>query len=249
MSADTLSSEELRRAVSILTQSLQHNHVTFGIIGGAGCSLIFLRHHRPYRGTKDIDVIIQADPARQIDADRISQILYTNHSQDFVKKDAGYGVFVPAVRITGNNGLEKLVEVEIFDFQSWPNRPQYDLSRPDNDRINLNVGQATVAVLSPRWLLREKILSQHQRGGSLKEQSDLSDIRVLLGLVQAKCLTFSGQEQTAALKALLNKLPELREALEAAIECTEVFNPWQWSEEHRRYYRYNQNGTVEWATS
>ncbi|KAF2790582.1 hypothetical protein K505DRAFT_311129 [Melanomma pulvis-pyrius CBS 109.77] len=224
MSTDTLGGAELRRAVSILTQCLQHNNVTFGIIGGAGCSLIFLQYDRAYRGTKDIDVVIQADPTRQIDADRISQILYTNHSQNFVKKDVGYGVFVPAVRITGNDGLEKLVEVEIFDFWNWPNRPQYDLSRPDNDRINLTVEQATVAVLSPRWLLREKILTQHQRVGSAKEQTDLGDIRVLLGLVQAKCLTFSGQEQTAALTALLSKLPDLRESLKAAIECPEVFN-------------------------
>jgi len=227
MSADFLSAGELRRAVSILTQFLESNNVTFGIIGGAGCSLIFLQYQRPYRGTLDIDVVIQADPARPIDADRISQILYTNHSQHFVRKDAGYGVFVPAVRITGDDGYEKLVEVEIFDFQNWPNRPQYDLSKPDNDRINLNVEQAMVSVLSPRWLLREKILSQHQRQGNLKERSDISDIRTLLELelVQAKGLTLSGQEQTEALTALLDKRPELREALKAAIECPEVFNP------------------------
>jgi hypothetical protein len=73
--------------------------------------------------------------------------------------------------------------------------------------------------------LREKILSQHQRQGSSKEQTDLDDIATLLGLVQAKCLTFSGQEQTEALTALLDKRPELREALKAAIECPGVFNP------------------------
>ena len=82
-----------------------------------------------------------------------------------------------------------------------------------------------VSVLSPCWLLREKILSHHQRQGNLKEKTDLGDIRTLLGLVQAKCLTFSGQEQTEALTALLDKSPELREALKAAIECPEVFNP------------------------
>lgn len=118
MSAVALSAGELRRAVSILTQFLESNNVTFGIIGGAGCSLIFLQYQRPYRGTLDIDVVIQADQARLIDADRISQILYTNHSQHFVRKDAEYGVFVPAVRITGDNGHEKLVEVKIFDFQN-----------------------------------------------------------------------------------------------------------------------------------
>lgn len=165
MGALSLSAPELRRAVSILTHFLQHNNVTFGIIGGAGCSLIFLQYQQPYRGTLDIDVVVQADPVKHIDADHISQILYTNHSEYFAKKDAGYGVFVPAVRITGDDGHEKLVEIEIFDFQNWSNRPQYDLSRPDNDRINLNVEQTTVAVLSPRWLLREKSsLSTNGRG-------------------------------------------------------------------------------------
>lgn len=194
MSTGYLTPGELRRAVSILTQSLQDYQVAFGIIGGAGCSLLSLQYMQPYRGTADIDVVIQADPARQIDAYQISQSLYDKHSQHFAKKDAGYGVFVPAVRITGDNGQEKLVEVEIFDFQSWSNRPQYDLSKPDNDRVNLTVEQATVSVLSPRWLLREKILSQHQRQGSRKELTDLADIMNLLPLVSAKSLTFSGQE-------------------------------------------------------
>jgi hypothetical protein len=251
MSQRTLTISEIQSAVRILTYCFQQNDITFGIIGGAGCSLLFYQHDQRYRGTLDIDVVIQADPARQIDADRISEILYTKHSQYFVKKDAGYGVFVPAARITGEDGQEKLVEVEIFDFESWPNRPQYDLSKPDNDRVILNVKQSMVAVLSPRWLLREKILSQHQRQGSPKAETDKIDVGVLLRLVKAKCLTFDSQEKIDALSALLAERPYLRDRLEAAIECPQVFkavsSPWTWSDEHKRYYRYDDNGNCVWA--
>ncbi|KAI9652310.1 MAG: hypothetical protein M1829_001681, partial [Trizodia sp. TS-e1964] len=156
-----------------------------------------------YRGTMDIDLVIQVDKNRLVDADTISQTLYTKHPQQFAKKDIGYGVFVPAVRIIGDNGQNKLVEVEIFDFESWRNRPQYDLSRPDNDRVTLPVNDTAVAVLSPRWLLREKILSQYQRQGNRKEISDIEDITTLLRLVPAKCLSFSSAELIAALRNLL----------------------------------------------
>jgi len=251
MSQRPLTVNEIQSVARILTYCFQQNDITFGIIGGAGCSLLFYQHDQRYRGTLDVDVVIQADPARQIDANRISEILYTKHSQYFVKKDVGYGVSVPAARITGEDGQLRLVEVEIFDFTSWPNRPQYDLSKPDNDRVTLNVEQSMVAVLSPRWLLREKILSQHQRQGNPKAQSDRNDVTVLLGLVEAKCLTFDSQEQIDALSAFLAARPDQRDRLEAAIECPQVFkavsSPWIWSEEQKGYYRYDDNGNCVWA--
>jgi hypothetical protein len=251
MSQRGLTINELQSAVRILTYCLQQNNITFGIIGGAGCSLLFYQQDGRYRGTLDIDVVIQADPARQINADRISEILYTKHSQYFVKKDAGYGVFVPAARITGANGQEKQVEIEIFDFESWPNRPQYDLSNPDNNRVTLDVEQSMVAVLSPRWLLREKILSQHQRRGNAKAETDKNDVMILLGLVAAKCLAFESQEQIDALSALLAERPDLKDRLEAAIECPQVFktvsSAWTWSDDYKRYYRYDDNGNCVWA--
>ena len=223
MSQRYLSINEINKAVKILTDYLKQNNVTFGIIGGAGCSLLFQKHNQQFRGTQDIDVIIQADPARQIDAFRFSETLYTKHPQHFAKIEKFRGFFVPAVRIKGDNGQEKLVEVEIFDSGSWPDRSQYDLSKPDNDRVTLNVEQTRVEVLSPRWLLREKILSQHERSKTLKAESDALDVQVLLGLVGPKCLTFNRREHVEALKALLEKYPDMRDDLEAAIECPQVF--------------------------
>ena len=223
MSQPNLTIDEIHSAVKILTHCFQQNGITFGIIGGAGCSLIFYQRVGQYRGTQDIDVVIQADPARQIDAERFSEMLYTKYPQYFAKK-AFNGWSTPAVRVAGDGGQEKLVEVEIFDFKSWPDRPQYDLSKPENDRVTLNVGQSRVEVLSPRWLLREKILSQYQRQATAKANTDKTDVAVLLKLVGAKCLTLNDDEQVEALRHLLKDRPYLRDDLEAAIECPQVFN-------------------------
>ena len=36
---------------------------------------------------------------------------------------------------------------------------------------------------SPEWILREKILSQHEREGTLKEATDIRDVANMLWLV------------------------------------------------------------------
>lgn len=216
MSQRQLSINEIKKAVKILTDCFRRNNITFGIIGGAGCSLLFHKYNQPFRGTLDIDVIIQAD------AYQISEKLYTQYPKDFAKVEQMKGFFIPAVRITGDNGRERLVEVEIFDFGSWRFRPQYDLSKPDNNRITLKVEQTTVEVLSPRWLLREKILSRYERTGT-KAESDTLDVQVLLGIVGPKCLTFKLQNHIKALKALLKAYPHMKNDLKAAIVCPQAF--------------------------
>lgn len=219
---ERLTKEELQQAAAILGCTLKKYGVKFGIIGGAATGLISAFHRQQYRGTKDIDIVIQ--PTAHIDAESLSEALYTNHPEQFVKEDAGYGQFVPAIRLADEaTKREKYVEVEIFDVEAWPTRPQYDLSKPDNDRVMFKINQSDVYVLSPRWLLREKLLSQKQRQGSAKEGSDIDDIEMLLEMVGAKALTLTEQEHIEALRSLLEKRPDLRVALEAAIECSQVF--------------------------
>ena len=224
MSSADLSRDELRRASSILARFLKEKEITFGIIGGAACALLFLQNNLRYRSTMDVDVIIQADPKKNITAEKISEKMYNDNPQQFAKKDAGYGVFIPAIRITADQGGELLVEVEVFDYESWPNRPQYDLTQSDNNRVSLSVEETEVVVLSPRWLLREKIISMHQRRGNLKEETDESDIRGLLKLVDNNCLTFSTQEQIDALKYAVSKAPDLSEKFEGIIVCPVVLS-------------------------
>ena len=220
----------------------------FGVIGGAACCLVRSQYGLPYRGTADIDMIVKPDPETHIDADSLSRWLYEQNSEYFSKVDQ-YGASIPAIHLI-RDSQPLLVEVEIFDFNAWPNRPQYNLHNPDNDRIFMNVNQAQVPVLSPRWLLREKIMSQYQRQGNAKADTDIDDINQLLRVVPEGALTLTQPEQVQALEALLVKRPDLKHRLRSKIVCPNVFNAtseWMWSGQHQAYYRYDENNNVVWA--
>lgn len=217
-----LSERELKQALQILSNILAKKGVHFGVIGGAACCLVRSQYGLPYRGTADIDLVVTPDPGNHIDADSVSRWLYEQNSHHFAKVDQ-YGVSIPAINLSRGN-QQLLVEVEIFDINAWPNRPQYNLRDPDNDRTFIQVDQAQVPILSPRWLLREKIMSQYQRQGSLKEGTDMDDIDQLTRVVQEGALTLDQPEQVQALKALLVKRPDLKGRLRSKIVCPEVFD-------------------------
>ena len=175
---DRLERDELVQAVRILQQLLRKCKVEFGIIGGAGCSLLQIRYEQIYRGTADIDLVIQPKPTERLYADTLVERLLKDFPQHVIALDQ----YTPAIRFKTSQG-EKHVPIEIFDVVAWPQRPQYDLENPDNDRLTLSLEGTDAVILSPRWLLREKILSQHQRAGSQKEGSDLEDIGRLLEVI------------------------------------------------------------------
>jgi hypothetical protein len=79
------------------------------------------------------------------------------------------------------------------------------------------IGERTTYVLSPMWLLREKIITQHSRAGSKKEKTDLQDIRSLVGYVGREKLVMKLKAEKVALKALVDKRQDWRELLERAI--------------------------------
>lgn len=216
-----LSQQELRSAVATVASALGTLDAKFGICGGAGVSLITDHYHFRPRQTADIDLIIQPDKNRNVSADTISQKLMKDYSEQFATVSQ-YGVSTPAVRLQ-RNGQEILVEVEIFDVEAWPNRPQYNLDNPKNSRLTLNVSGKSVYVLSPDWLLREKILAQKQREGNRKEESDIADVETLVQIVGDKGLVLEEEEFVEALENLLQKRPDLRAVLERAIECPKVF--------------------------
>jgi len=104
-----------------------------------------------------------------------------------------------------------LVELEIFDAETWPFRPQYNLNEKRNTRVKVPIGgEKTVAVFSPVWLLREKILTHSNRVGSGSAKSDLDDIDFLLDIVGERSLVMKSGEEIAALKVLLEKAPQLK---------------------------------------
>ncbi|KAI9875800.1 MAG: hypothetical protein M1830_007991 [Pleopsidium flavum] len=215
-----LSQQELRTAVAIVASALDGFDAKFGICGGAGVSLITEHYHIRPRQTADIDLIIQPDKNRDISAEKVSKKLIKAYPQQFATVSQ-YGVSTPAVRLQ-RNGQEILVEVEIFDVEAWPNRPQYNLNNPQNARITLNVSGKPVYVLSPAWLLREKILAQKQREGSKKEETDIADIETLVQIAGDKDLVIEGEDLVEALKELLQKRPDLKADLERVIKCPEL---------------------------
>ena len=137
---------------------------------------------------------------------------------------------MPAIRL--RRGQEEvLVDVEIFDYDTWRTRPAFNLANPQNIRIPIPLGPVLVPVFEPNWLLKEKIRIQHQREGTLKELTDLEDIVILVNIVVeiaaatgAEPLMFNQEEEIDDLKSLLRKRPDLIPELEEVIDCPEVFS-------------------------
>ena len=194
-------------------------------MGGAAICLIT---GDPNRRTKDIDLVIQVD-GRSITADKLTHHLLTSFPHHFGPVNQ-FGHVIPGYKLTLPGGTLHLVDLEVFDQQSWPQRPQYDLQT--TTVMTMHVNERQVKIFNPAWLLREKILAQHGRQGSAKEQTDITDLRSLVILVfwgQPELNFDNGplkNELENALISLLQKRPDLRQPLRQRIKCTAVFGNW-----------------------
>lgn len=106
-----------------------------------------------------------------------------------------YGVPIPMLAFHRADGSIRHVEIEIFDVEAWPQRPQYNLDDPDNDVTVVTVSGVQVPVFSARWLLREKITTAFERHGSRKEHTDLDDACALLDAIEPNGLDPTGREE------------------------------------------------------
>jgi hypothetical protein len=173
---EELSREELTTIVSTVAGALDSFEIRYAIMGGAAICLIA---DDPNRRTKDVDLVIQVDE-RSITADKLTHRLLTSYPDHFGPINQ-FGHIIPGYKLTLPGGKLRLVDLEVFDEQSWPERPQYDLQTTTAMIVPVNERQ--VKIFNPAWLLREKILSQHGRQGSAKEQTDIADLRSMLILV------------------------------------------------------------------
>ena len=115
---------ELKQAVTMVVEALESMQVQFGICGGAAVALWTDQQMFQFRMTRDIDLIVQPDESRQIDAEAVSEKLLRDFPSQFEAVDQ-FGVMIPAARITRPNGTKVLVEVEMFDLALSPAiRPQ-----------------------------------------------------------------------------------------------------------------------------
>lgn len=221
---DELGLAELHQVVAGTAEILDHLRIDYAIMGGAAVYLLdsTLTHH-----TADVDLVIRVDE-RNISADALCQILLQSYGDVFAPVNQ-YGHYIPAYRLSsgGNGSAPKLAEIEVFDYLRWPDRPQYNLQTAS--QLTLTVLGRPVKIFSPAWLLREKILTQYQRRGNLKAQSDVIDIYALKRY--ASCgqpeMNFDENEQLQdALRFLLQHQPSLATSLRRLIKCAAVFGNW-----------------------
>jgi hypothetical protein len=212
-----LSHMQLRSVVAGLAQKLDVLRIDYAIMGGAAVCLLA---NDPTRMTADVDLVIHVDQ-RMITADRLTTQLITSYPAEFAPINQ-YGHTIPAYKLNGH-----LVELEIFDYQSWPQRPQYNIQTASRRTIDIN--GHPVKTFSPEWILREKILSQHQRQGSVKEATDIRDLTSMLPLAGPGKpeLNFNDDQNLRnALSNLLQKRPALEQRLRQKIRCTAIFGHW-----------------------
>jgi hypothetical protein len=88
-----------------------------------------------------------------ITADCLTTRLITSYPAEFAPVTQ-FGHTIPAYKLD-----DQLVELEVFDHQSWPQRPQYNIQTATRPTISVN--GYPVKTFGPEWILREKILSQH----------------------------------------------------------------------------------------
>lgn len=158
-----------------------------------------------------------------ITSDRLTTQLLTSFPTDF-EGVSQFGHTIPAYKLRRPGGAAQLVELEVFDYQSWPQRPQYNIHTATRKTLNIN-GRA-VKFFGAEWILREKILSQYQRQGSPKEGTDIRDITNMIPLAVPGRpeLDFNqSQELQTALANLVQKRPALVQSLKAKVKCTTVF--------------------------
>ncbi|RMZ79363.1 hypothetical protein DV738_g3305, partial [Chaetothyriales sp. CBS 135597] len=229
----SLRPEEIALAVSQVAQLLRPANVRFSFSGGAAATLIRMQYGLTLRSTDDIDLVIQ--PTSTFSAESISAWLIKHYPNEFVVKTV-YGVSSPALVFKKSDGGITHIEVEIFDVNAWPQRPQYNLDDPENEVITVDVSGVQVPVFGPRWQLREKIVTAFERQGNRKSDTDLEDASNLLMVVGQNSVNLVGHED--AVRHFLLKRPEIRQRLELKVNCPEVLgSPWTWDGSAGVYWR------------
>ena len=215
--ASRLSPDELAKAAVILTRHLEHCGTDFSINGGTAVSLLRFKYQVVARVTDDIDLVIQ--PKEEIDAESVSKWMCDTYPEVFGEKKI-YGFTIPVVKFTRNNGSKIEIELELFDVRAWPQRPQYDLTSPENERITVSVDGVDIPIFGPRWLLREKIVTAYDRRGSQKEITDLADITQLLMIPGLSPVDLSHHPESVS--HVLSQRPGLEPFLKRGVYCPTV---------------------------
>lgn len=209
-----LPNNQLEYVVAAIARRLDEMQIDYAVMGGAAVCLLA---PDPTRMTEDVDLVIHVDQ-RRITADDLTAQLLRLYPREF-SSVSQFGHIIPAYKLNG-----VLVELKVFDQQSWPQRPQYNIRNASRSSVIIN--GYTVKTFSPEWILREKILSQHQRQGGPKEQIDIRDaVKMLLLATAGKPeMNFDSDPSMGdALLAFIRKRPDQERALRRKVRCVAVF--------------------------
>ncbi|KAJ5790801.1 uncharacterized protein N7518_007812 [Penicillium psychrosexuale] len=198
---------QLETVVSRIAQCLDLLQIDYALMGGA--AVCFMAPH----------------PSRRITADLLTQRLLNAFPADFGPVNQ-FGHVIPAFRLRSPSGTIQLIELEVFDHASWPQRPQYNIQTAT--RVTRTINGYPVKIFGAEWLTREKILSQYQRQGP-KHLTDIEDIARLVRycVPNRPELNFDQDAQLQlALASLLRERPRLHSSLRRSIKCNSVFSNW-----------------------
>lgn len=217
-----ITTEELHKAIVIVSEALSQLRVTFGIIGDAAVSLVvqaFLSAE--CRGAENIELIIQPDQKRGLLADTVAQLLLSRFPTQFTQFNKK-GEMKLTVRVApGNVASEMLIGLEILEAQSQIQRYNLD-NESQAPRIIMPVNSSFVTVLSPGWLLRDAILRWYQSQIQPDGFEDLTEVICLLGAVLNKEIVSEEEDFWVAVRTFTEKHPALKEELEEKIECSKL---------------------------
>ncbi|OJD25911.1 hypothetical protein ACJ73_02720 [Blastomyces percursus] len=176
----------------------------------------------PSRRTEDVDLVIHVDQ-RMITSACLTTNLLSSFPSDFDGINQ-FGHTIPAYKLHRPGGTVQLVELEVFDCQSWPQRPQYNILVATRKTLTINGRRVTL--FGSEWILREKILSQCERQSGAKEVSDIHNIMSMIPLAvpgRPELDFIQSQDLQTALANLVQKRPFLVQALKAKIKCSTIF--------------------------
>lgn len=212
---------EMDFAVSTLAWALEAIGVAkYGLIGGSAVSIYAAQCGLERRQTDDIDVLIQPTP---LSADLAARNLTTDESVKgyFVSKRLDY-VDKPHVVVPRGSSGTLHIPIEIFDWRAWPARQQYyDLDLESNAPQSVPVNNRQTPLLSPAWLLRQKLLAYAQRQN--RNRTDMQDIHTLCTVfaVRGEAVAITDAAEIEALKQVLraSSPPDLQ----ACVQCETIW--------------------------
>ncbi|KAL6232344.1 hypothetical protein BDW75DRAFT_232847 [Aspergillus navahoensis] len=102
--------------------------------------------------TEDVDLIIHVDH-RMITANHLTTQLFKCFPSDF-KVVNQFRQTVPAYKLRWPGAAVQLVELEMFDYKSWPPCSQYSIQAAIRRTLNINV--RGVKLFGPEWILPKR---------------------------------------------------------------------------------------------